>query len=189
RQHGHRRVVAHGAHGLLTLLGQRAQHLVTLLEGDLEHLHVGLELLAAVLRAAMVVVVQGRLDAQGVLAQPLLVGVARLQAAVDVVGVQHFAGVGVHGEDLARTDAALGQHVLGLVVPHAHYRGQGDVTVPGGDPAGRTQTVAVEQTHGMATIGEHDAGRTVPGLHVHGVVFVEGATVGIHGVDVLPGRR
>ena len=189
RQHGHRRVVAHRAHRLLALLGQRTQHLVTLLEGDLEHLHVALELLAAVLRAAVVVVVQGRLDAQGILTQPLLVGVARLQAAVDVVGVQHVAGVGIHGEDLPRTDPALGQHVLGLVVPDADFRGQGDVAILGGDPARRTQAVAVEQAHGVAAVGEHDAGRAVPGLHVHGVVFVEGAAIDVHGVDVLPGRR
>ena len=41
----------------------------------------------------------------------------------------------------------------------------------------------------MATIGQHHAGRAVPGLHVHGVVFVERAQVGVHGLDVLPGRR
>src|SRR5690606_705955 len=70
-----------------------------------------------------------------------------------------------------------------------HFRGQGDVTVPGGDPARRAQAVAIEQTHRVATIGQHHAGRTVPGLHVHGVELVEAAQAGVHGFDVLPGWR
>ena len=114
---------------------------------------------------------------------------ARLQAAVDGLGVQHLAGLGVDGEDLPRADTALGDDVLGLVVPHANFRRQGDVAVLGGNPACRAQTVTVEQAHGMATIGQHHAGRAIPGFHVHGVVFVERAQVGVHGLDVLPGRR
>ncbi len=189
RQHRHRRVVAHGAHRLLALFGQRAQHLVTLLEGDLEHLHVLPELVAIVEGRAMIVVVQGRLDAQRVLTQPLLVGVLGFQPVVDVVGVQHLPGVSIHGQDLARADAALGDDILGLVVPDADFRGQGDVAVLGGDPARRTQAVAIEQADRVAAIGEHHASRTVPGLHVHGVVFVERAQVRVHGFHVLPGRR
>ncbi|MNZ63711.1 hypothetical protein D3C78_818650 [compost metagenome] len=170
------------------MLGERTQHLVTFLEGDLEHLHVLLELPGVVGRRTLILFHAG-LDAQGILAQPLAVGMPRLQAVVDVGGVQHLAGLGVHGEDLPRTDAALGQHVFRRVVPHADFRGQGDVAVLGGDPARRAQAVAVEQAHGMATVGQHHAGRTVPRLHVHGVVFVEAAQLDVHGLDVLPGRR
>src|SRR5690606_7448763 len=111
------------------------------------------------------------------------------QPVVDVVGVQHLPGVSIHGQDLARADAALGDDILGLVVPDADFRGQGDVAVLGGDPARRTQAVAIEQADRVAAIGEHHTSRTVPGLHVHGVVFVEGAQVRVHGFHVLPGRR
>ena len=187
-EHRHGGVVAHRADCFLALLGERTQHLITLLEGDLEHLHVLLELLGVVGRGAVLLVHVG-LDAQGVLAQPLAVRVTRLEAVVDVGGVQHLAGLGVHGEDLPRTDAALGQHVFRRVVPHADFRGQGDVAVLGGDPACRAQTVAVEQAHRVATVGEHHAGRAVPRFHVHGVVFVEAAQLDVHGLDVLPGRR
>ncbi|MCY1511462.1 hypothetical protein D9M68_458830 [compost metagenome] len=187
-QHRHRGVVAHRADRFLALLGQRTQHLVTLLEGDLEHLHVLLELVAVVAGHAVVIIQLG-LDAHGALAQPLLVRVARLQAVVDLVGVQDLAGLGVHREDLARADAALGDDVFRLVVPHADFRGEGDVAVLGGDPAGRAQAVAVEQADGVAAVGQHHARRAVPRFHVQRVEFVERAQVGVHGLDVLPGRR
>ena len=188
RQDRHRRVVAHGAHGFLALFTERTQHLVTLFEGDLEHLHVLLELVGVVARRALVVAQVG-LDAQGILAQPALVRVARLEAVVDGVGVEDLAGLGVDGEDLARADTALGDDVFRLVVPHADFRRQGDVAVLGGDPARRAQAVAVEQADRVATFGHDHAGRAVPRLHVHGVVFVEGTQVGVHGLDVLPRRR
>ncbi len=137
----------------------------------------------------MVVVVQGRLDAQGVLPQPLLVGLLCLEAVVDVVGVQHLAGVGVHGEDLPRPDAALGQDVFRFVIPDANFGGEGNVAVPGGHPARRAQAVAVEQADCMATVGQHHASRTIPGFHVHGVEFIERPQIGVHGLDVLPRRR
>ncbi len=188
RQHCHRRVVAHRAHGFLALLAERTQHLVTLLEGDLEHLHVLLELVSIVAGRTLVVG-QGRLDARGVLTQPALVRVARLQAVVDGIGVEDLASLGVDGEDLPWADPALGDNVLRLVIPYADFRRDGDVAVGGGHPARRTQAVTVEQAHRVAAFGHDDAGRAVPRLHVHGVVLVEGAQVGVHGLDVLPGWR
>ncbi len=189
RQHGHGRVVAHRADRFLALFGQRAQYLVTLLEGDLVHLHVLLELVGIVEGRTVIVVIQRRLDAQRVLPQPLLVRLLRLQVVVDVVGVQHLAGVGVHREDLPRANTPLGKHIFRLVIPDADFGREGDIAVLGGYPARRTQPVAVEQTNRVAAIGQHHAGRAIPGLHVHGVEFVEGTQVGVHGLDVLPGRR
>jgi len=171
------------------LLGQRAQHLITLLEGDLEHLHVLFELVDVVDRRAVVVVVQGRLDTQRRATQPLLVGMLGFQAVVDVAGMQNLAGVGIDGENLTRTDAALGNDILRLVIPYTHLRRQGDIAVLRRHPARRAQAVTVQQAYRVATIGQHHAGRAVPGLHVHGVVFVERAQIGIHRFDVLPRRR
>ena len=111
----------------------------------------------------MIVVIQRRLDAQRVLPQPLLVRLLRLQVVVDVVGVQHLAGVGVHREDLPRADTTFGKHVFRLVIPDADFGREGDIAVLGGYPARRTQPVAVEQTNRVAAIGQHHAGRAIPG--------------------------
>ncbi|MNJ45674.1 hypothetical protein D3C77_407810 [compost metagenome] len=188
RKDRHRRVVAHRTDRFLALFAERTQHLVALFEGDLEHLHVLLELVSVVAGHALVVA-EVSLDAQGILTQPALVRVARLQAVVDGIGVEDLPGFGVHGKDLPRADTALGDHVLRLVVPHADFRRQGDVAVLGGDPARRAQAVAVEQADRVATFGQYHAGRAIPRLHVHGVVFVEGTQVGVHGLDVLPRWR
>ena len=145
--------------------------------------------LVSIVAGHTLIVVQRRLNAHRALTQPLLVGVARFETVVDVFSAQHLAGFGVHGKDLPRTHTAFGQHIFGLVVPHADFRGEGDVAVFGGDPARRAQTVTVEQAHGIATIGQYHAGRTIPRLHVHGVVLIERAQIGVHGLDVLPGWR
>ena len=63
------------------------------------------------------------------------------------------------------------------------------MTVFGDHPACRAQTVTVHGTGCVAAIGQHDAGRTVPRFHVHGVTFIKGAQVRVHGLDVLPGGR
>ncbi len=142
-QHSHGGIVTHGAHRLLAVLAERAQYLVALLEADLEHLHVFLQRLRRQELVGRIAIIQGALDAQGVLLQPLAIGVARLQAVVHLIGMQHLAGMGVHRQDLAGTDPALADHVLGAVVPYADFRGQGDVAVAGDDVAGRAQAVAV----------------------------------------------
>ena len=187
-QHGHGRVIAHGADRFVALLAQWAQYLIALFERDLIHLHVLLELIDVVKRRTVVVVIDGGLNAQRILAQPLLIRMARLQAVVDGVGVQHLTGFGVDSQNLARPYAAFGNHVFGLVVPHADFRGDGDVAVGGRDPARWAQAVAVEQANGIAAICHDDARRAVPRLHVHGVVLIKRPQVGVHGFNVLPGR-
>ena len=188
-QHGHRRIVAHRAHGFVALFAKRTQDLIALLERDLIHLHVLLELIDVVESRTVIVVFHGRLNAQGILAQPLLVRMTGFQAVVDRIGVEDLPGFSVHGEDLPRTDTALGDHVFWLVVPDADFRSNGDETVGGGDPARRAQTVTVKQAHRVATIGHDHAGRAVPRLHVHRVVLVERTQIRVHGFNVLPRRR
>ncbi len=188
-QHRHRRVVAHGTDRFLTVLGQRAQHLVTLFEGDLEHLHVLLETLGRKEIGAVVAIIQRSLDAQGIFLQPLAVRMTGLQAISHIIGVQYFASLSVDSQNLTRTNTALADDVFGLVVPHADFGGQGDIAVLGDDITRRAQTVAVEQTDRVATFGQYNTGRAVPGFHMHGVVFVERPQIGIHGLHVLPRRR
>src|SRR5690606_902887 len=130
-----------------------------------------------------------RLDTQGIFLEPLAVRMTHLQGIINVAGLQQLAGFSVDRKNLARTDTALGNHVFRLVAVHADFRRQRNETVLGDHPARRTQAVAVEKTHGITTVGQYDAGGTVPRLHVHGVVFVEAAQVGVHRFDVLPRRR
>ena len=55
--------------------------------------------------------------------------------------------------------------------------------------ARRPQPVAIERAQRVAPVGQHHAGRPVPRLHVHRVVLVEGAQVGIERIQPVPGRR
>ena len=135
------------------------------------------------------VVLEARLQPLAVVAQPLLVGLARGQHAVDVFGAQQRAGVGVDGENLAGTQAALFDHLALLEVGHADFRGQHDGAVARDDVARGAQAVAVGGADGIAAIGEHHTGGAVPGFHLQRVVFVEGTQVGVEVFDVLPGGR
>ena len=71
----------------------------------------------------------------------------------------------------------------------ANFRGERDEAVIGCHPTRRAQTVAIEQAAGVAAIGQHDAGGTVPGLHMHCVVLVERLQIRIDAFDILPSRR
>ena len=112
-----------------------------------------------------------------------------LQEIVDLLGVHELGGLQVERENLARPELALLDHILRLVIPDPRLRGDGDVPVLGDDPARRPQAVAVQRAAGVAAVGEHDARRPVPGLHVRRVVLIEGLEVRIDHVDRLPRRR
>ena len=188
RQHRHRRIVAHRADRFLTALGQRAQQLIALLEGHREHLLIDVELVG-LHRLEAGQFGQRRLEIVRVLLEPAAIRIGGLEPLVDIVGMQHLAGLGIDGENLPRPDTALGHHGFRLIVPYPDLGGEGDVAVVGDHPARRTQAVAVEHADGMAAVGHDDTGGTVPRLHVHGIVLVEGAQVAVHGLHVLPRRR
>ena len=187
-EHGHGGVVAHGAGGLLAGLRQGTEQLVALLEADLVHLHRHPQQVALQLPDGPVLA-QGALEPQGVVLEPLFVGMAAFQFLIDLPGVAEGAGLGVDGEDLARTETALGHHLAGVVFVHPHLRGHGQQIVPGQHPARGAQAVAVQGADGMAAVGDHQPGRAVPGLGVHRVELVEGAEVGVQMFDILPGGR
>ena len=189
RQHRHRRVVAHRADRFALVLGQNADDLVALLGGHVVHL----------LEHGKGVAIEGlrrepRIDEIGLqiphaLLQPRLVGMPALQEIVHPLGVHELGGLQIERQHLARSQLALLDHLFGEVVPHPRLRGDGDVPVLRDDPARRTQPIAVQGAADIAAVGEHDAGRPVPGLHVGGVVLVEGLEVGIDHVHRLPRRR
>ena len=188
-QHRHGGIVTHGTGGFLPGFCQRAQHLIALFKADLEEFLVAEQILRIHFIGAAHFVVVVRLDTQGIALQPVTVRVTDFQAVIDVLGVQDFTGFGVDGQNLARPDTALGHYVFRLVAVHTDFRGQGNKAVLGHHPASRAQTVAVEHTDSITAVRHYQTGRPIPRLHVHGVIFVEGTQIGIHGFHVLPGRR
>jgi len=184
-----RSVVTHRANGLLAGLGEHAQHLVTLLETDLELLLVTAQHLLVERLEHRALLDVGRLERACMSTQPLLVGLAPAQQVTDLFRVDHLAGLGVGGEHLTRLQAAVDHHVGRVVIVDANLRRQRDDPVAGDDKACRAQAITVEDTGGMAAVGQHNPRRTVPRLHMHGVILMKGAHVGIHQVDVLPRRR
>ncbi len=188
-EHRHGGVVAHGTGGFLAGFRQRTDHLITLFEADLEELLVAQQILRIDVVGTLHLVVVVGFNAQRAFLEPLTIGVTHLETVVDIAGVQQLALLDVHGENLAGADTALGDHVFRLIAVHADLGGQGDKAVLGDHPAGRTQTVTVEHADRVAAVGHYQTGGAVPRLHVHGVIFVEGAQIRVHGFHVLPGRR
>eukprot|EP00976_Prorocentrum_cordatum_P012567 251308-Prorocentrum_minimum.AAC.3 len=92
----------------------------------------------------------------------------------------------VHEENIPGAQAALGDHVLGRDVHHAHLAGHhhlallGDVVAPG------AEAVAVERGADAVTVGEGEQRRAVPGLEQRGGEFVKGAALLVHVDVVLP---
>ena len=123
------------------------------------------------------------------MSQPLLVGLTTLQQLINIPSVKHLAFLSVYHQDLSRPDTTLGNDLIRLVSMGANFRGQRDKAVIGCHPPRRAQTIAIEEAAGVAAIGQHNAGRTVPGLHVHGVVLVKRFQIRVDAFDILPSRR
>ena len=190
-EHRHRGVIPHGAHRFLAVFTQYPDDLIQLLIGVAEQLLIGFQLIVGELAGAGAGVIHllERHQPLAVLVHPLLVGVTALEIVIDLEASPDLAVAGIHHEQLARADPALLQHFVRGVVPGADLGREGDELVLGDDVAGRTQAVSVERAGGVATVGHDDAGRAIPGLHVHGVEVIEGAQVVIHVRVFLPRRR
>ena len=103
--------------------------------------------------------------------------------------MEDFTFFGIDHQDLARTYPAFRDHLLGLVSVGPDLRSQGDKAVIGRHPTCGSQAIAIQQATGITTICQHDAGRPVPRLHVHGVVLIKRLQIGVDPFNVLPSRR
>ncbi len=128
-------------------------------------------------------------ETNGVFTQPTLVRLRSRQLLIDLVGVHDLAGLGIDRQDLTRSNTAFGDHVFRLVIVSSDFRRQGNEAVIGDDISSWAQTVTVKQANRVAAFGQYQTGRTIPGLHVHRVVIVEGAQFCIHALNILPSRR
>ena len=189
-QNGHWGVIPHGAYGFLTLFCQRSQYLITLFKADLVHLHMCLQFfLSNRLKVRALDLTQSGFQEGRFLTHPLFIRMCRFQTVVDIFTVHYFTGFGIHHQHVTRSNTAFSNNIFRLVIVNTDLRRQCDIAVLGDHPARRTQTVTVQHTNGMTTIGQYQTGRTIPRLHVHRAVFVEGTQIRIHGVIVLPSRR
>ena len=189
RQHRHRRVVTHGAHGFALVFSEYADNFVAFLSRDVEHLLVERERFAIERLSRQTRVDEVALEIAHALLQPRLVRVAVLQQVIDPRVVHQLARLQVQHQHLARPELALAHHVFRTEIPHAHFRGDGEMAVLRDDPTRGTQTVAVERASGIATIGGDDACRPIPRLHVRRVEFVERTEVRVERIHALPRRR
>ena len=186
---GHRDVVAHRTGGFLLGLGERPQHRLLFLAGELEQL----------LEAEQGGVVEGRIgerrvDQLGVQVghpalEPLLVGPACAVERIDRLVVEQAAAGQVHRDHLARPQLALRRHPARRQLPHTGFGGDHEHAVVGQGPARGAQAVAVERAGRMLAVAHDHAGGPVPWFGVDRVVLVERGEVGVLVFQRLRGRR
>ena len=189
RQRGHRHVVAHRADRFLLGFGQRAQHLLALLAGELEQFletGQGQRIERGIGEAG---IDQLGMQVLHALLEPALVRRARAVDRVDRLAVEQRVFLQVGGDHLPGAELALAQDLRHRHVPHPGFRGDQEMPVAGQLPARRAQAVAVQRAGGVAAVEQHDPGRTVPGLAVERVVLVERGEVGVLVFQRLRGRR
>ena len=176
-EHGDRRVRAHGAERLGTVLPHRGQQdahfllgvaeraLTTCDRGDRVHDVLALGKL-------------GQPHASGV--EPLLPGVETGELRLDLLVLDDAALRRVHEEHMTGLEAAATLDALGLEVEHARLAADHDESVGRLRPTAGAQTVAVERGADDRAVGEDQGRRPVPRLHLDGVVVVERAELRVH---------
>ena len=63
------------------------------------------------------------------------------------------------------------------------------MSILGHHPAGGTEAITVHGAGGVTAVGQDNARWTIPGFHMHGIVFIKRAQIGIQRIDILPGGR
>ncbi len=116
-------------------------------------------------------------EGHGVAREPLAVGMARGDLALDLLVLDDPSALEVHQEQLARLQAPETPYLLGRDVEQAGLRAEHHVPVGRLDPASGAQAVAVERRSHHAPIGERHRRRPVPRLHHAGVERVEALQV------------
>ena len=142
RQNRHRGIVTHRPHRLVTRLGKRSQHLITLLEAHLKHLLIDAEL--GTRQSRHLLTGKAALDLAGVLPQPLFVGLTRLQQFIDIAGMEHPTLLGIDNQNLSRPHSALGDDLIGRIAVSPHLGGERNKTIVSGHPAGWPQAIAIQ---------------------------------------------
>ncbi len=113
------------------------------------------------------------------------VGVGILELLV----VDDAARIQIDQEHLARLQTPLLDDFGFRDRQYAGFRRHHHQVVIGHNIARRAQAIAVERAADVAAIGEGHRCRAIPRLHHRGMIFIEGAAVGIHQSMIFPGFR
>ena len=111
------------------------------------------------------------------------------ERGLDLVIRDDAAFVEIDKQHLARLQTPLVHDALFGHRQHTDFGGHDDMVVVGHHISRRAQAVAVEGGADLTAIGKGDRGGAIPGLHQRGVIFVEGAQLGIHEIVAGPGLR
>ncbi|MDF2578645.1 MAG: hypothetical protein K0S49_224 [Microbacterium sp.] len=173
-QHGDGRVAAHRAEGLRTHLSHRGE--------EDAHLFLGVPERALTTRdrgdRMHDVLAFGQvLEPHAARIEPLLPRVQGRQLALDLLVLDDATRGRVDHEHATGLQTSATLDPLGGEVEHAGLAADHDESVGGLGPAPGTQPVAVERRTDERAIGEDERRRTVPGLHLDGVVVVERAQI------------
>ena len=175
REHGQRRVVAHGPVRLRAFLEHgledHVEFLAAVAEGDLA---LGQGEDVEFLRGLG----QGVAFRQGgqpdhVFVEPLAVRLLGGEAVLDVGVPQEGLANGIDRDHLARAEAAFLDDVRVVEFHHAHLRAEGEDAVVGQLVPRRAQAVAVQARADGVAVAEHQRRRAVPGFVKARVVLVE----------------
>ena len=189
RQAGQRRIDAHRGERGLALLGHGTHDLVDVIPvvAELGHTHGGghLGILGGRCRNGLI----KRVNGQRLLGNPVAVGLFLGIAGAQLIVVDHATAGKIDLEHLARSQTAARQDILGAYLDGAHLARQHKAAVARHVVAGGAQAVAVEGGTQGTAVGKGDGGRTVPGLHEHGLVSVVGTALLAQAVVVVPRLR
>ncbi len=95
------------------------------------------------------------------------------QTLLDFTIIVNLAFLGIDQENLTRLEASLLGNLLWVEVHHTDLGCNDHHVVLGDGVAGRTKTVSIEHTTGIATIAEEQGSRTIPWLHQDRVILIE----------------
>ena len=155
-------VVAHRGYRLLSRRGHRDDGLVDILLAIAEDYEFALQIGHHILHLAPTLQF---LQLHAVLCQPLPVGMRLGQVLLDLAVVVNLPLLRVDEQDFSRLQPPLADHVARLKVHHAHLRGHHHHALLGNRIARGAQSVSVEHTTRIASVGEQQGSRTIPRFH------------------------
>ena len=117
---------------------------------------------------------------------PLFVWLAVGEVGLQLLVIDHATLLQIDQEHLAGLQAPLAHDAAFRHRQHAGLRRHDHQVVVGDAVTRRTQAIAVQRGANLASVGEHDRSRAIPGFEHGGVVFVECPAALVHHGVLLP---
>ena len=116
-----------------------------------------------------------------------MVGLGGRQLRLDFLILDDATFFQIDQQHLAGLEPPFADDIVFLDRQHARFRCHDDMIIIGHEETRGAQAIAVQRGTDLAAIGEGDGGGAVPWFHQRCVIFVEGATLGIHHRVAGPG--